>query len=160
MEETKPCLLLSVDLGLRTGLALFDRQCRLHWYRSQNFGNRSRLKKNAFNMLKDIEGLEWLIVEGGGGLAEIWRREGERRKVGVIQVSAETWRRVFLYPREQKRGAIAKHSAEERAREVIAWLGLPRPTSLRHDAAEAILIGLWGLKKVGWLEEFPDFLKL
>ncbi len=159
MEETGPYL-LSVDLGVRTGFALFDHQCRLHWYRSQNFGNRSRLKKNAFNMLKDIEGLSWLIVEGGGDLAEVWRREAERRDIAVLQVSAETWRRVFLYPREQKKGAIAKLSAEERAREVIEWLGLSRPTSLRHDAAEAILIGLWGLKKVGWLEELPGCLKL
>jgi len=152
--------LLSVDLGIRTGFALYSHDCRLHWYRSQNFGNKSRLKKNAFNMLKDIEGLAWLIVEGGGDLAEVWRREAERREVAILEVSAETWRRVFLYPREQKKGFIAKHSAEERAREVIEWIGLPRPTSLRHDAAEAILIGLWGLKKVGWLEAFPDFLKI
>ena len=159
MEKTG-LYLLSVDLGVRTGFALFDNECRLHWYRSQNFGNRSRLKKNAFNMLRDIEGLVWLIVEGGGDLAGFWRREAERRKIEVIEVSAETWRRVLLYPREQKKGVIAKQSAEERAREVIEWLGLPRPTSLRHDAAEAILIGLWGLKKVSWLEEFPEFLKL
>ena len=152
--------LLSVDLGIRTGFALYDYECRLHWYRSQNFGNKSRLKKNAFNMLKDIEGLAWLIVEGGGDLAEVWRREAERREVAVMEVSAETWRRVFLYPREQKKGNIAKHSAEERAREVIEWLGLSRPTSLRHDAAEAILIGLWGMKKVGWLEDIPEFLRL
>jgi len=111
-------------------------------------------------MLREIEGLMWLIVEGGGDLAGIWRREAERRQIGVVDVSAETWRRVFLYPREQKKGFIAKHSAEERAREVIEWLGLSRPTSLRHDAAEAILIGLWGLKKVGWLEEFPGFLRI
>ncbi|MBN2428342.1 MAG: hypothetical protein JXK94_08400 [Deltaproteobacteria bacterium] len=74
-------------------------------------------------------------------------------------MSAETWHRVFLYPRQQRTGVIAKHSAEERAREIIAWLGGSRPTSLRHDAAEAILIGLWGLKKVGWLEELPEFLR-
>jgi hypothetical protein len=152
--------LLSVDLGIRTGFALYDQDCRLHWYRSQNFGNRSRLKKNACNMLKEIEGLAWLIIEGGGDLAEVWRREAERRDIAIMQVSAETWRRVFLYPREQKKGVIAKLSAEERAREIIEWLGLSRPTSLRHDAAEAILIGLWGLKKVGWLEELPEFLKL
>ena len=32
-------------------------------------------------------------------------------------------------------------------------VGAAHPTSLRHDAAEAILIGLWGVLEVGWLDE-------
>jgi hypothetical protein len=34
-----------VDLGLRSGLALFGSDGRLRWYRSQNFGSQSRLKR-------------------------------------------------------------------------------------------------------------------
>jgi hypothetical protein len=30
---------------------------------------------------------------------------------------------------------------------------------LRHDTAEAILIGLWGVLEVGWLERLPDDLR-
>ncbi|MBC8076709.1 MAG: hypothetical protein H7Y32_11595, partial [Chloroflexales bacterium] len=45
------------------------------------------------------------------------------------------------------------------ARRVIAWAGAPRPTSLRHDAAEAILIGLWGALEVGWLPALPPELR-
>jgi hypothetical protein len=41
------------------------------------------------------------------------------------------------------------------ARKVIDWSGARRPTSLRHDAAEAILVGLWGGLQVGWLRELP-----
>ena len=42
------------------------------------------------------------------------------------------------------------------ARAVITWSDLPAPTSLRHDAAEAILIGLYGVLEQGWLEDVPD----
>jgi len=31
-----------------------------------------------------------------------------------------------------------------------------RPTSLRHDAAEAVLIGLWGVVAVGLLPGYPS----
>jgi len=41
------------------------------------------------------------------------------------------------------------------ARRVILWSGVQKPTSLRHDAAEAILAGLWGVIDVGWLESLP-----
>ena len=44
----------------------------------------------------------------------------------------------------------------ESARAVIEWSGAKRPTSLRHDAAEAILIGLWGALELGWLAELPQ----
>ena len=49
--------------------------------------------------------------------------------------------------------------AGELARKVIAWAEASRPTSLRHDAAEAIMIGLWGLLRMGWLAELPKELQ-
>jgi hypothetical protein len=73
----------------------------------------------------------------------------------VRQISAETWRQQFLYPRQQRHGAQAKEYANELARRVIAWSQARRPTSLRADAAEAILIGLWGALEVGWLDQPP-----
>jgi hypothetical protein len=45
--------------------------------------------------------------------------------------------------------------AAQLARNVIEWSGARRPTSLRHDAAEAILIGLWGVLSAGWLRALP-----
>jgi len=44
------------------------------------------------------------------------------------------------------------------ARRVVEWSDAARPTSLRHDAAEAILIGLWGVIDVGWLPGVPKAL--
>ena len=71
-------------------------------------------------------------------------------------MSAETWRELFLLPRDQQSGAQAKLVAARLARRVIEWSGAPRPTSLRHDAAEAILVGLWGVLNAGWLRRLPS----
>ena len=61
----------------------------------------------------------------------------------------------LLLPRKQLNRKVAKDEADILARKMIAWSGLKRPTSLRHDAAEAILIGLWGVLELGWLDENP-----
>jgi hypothetical protein len=102
-----------------------------------------------------LEGVGHVVIEGGGALASVWADEANRLGLDVRHVSAETWRRAFLYPREHRTGEIAKRTAHELARRVIEWSGAQRPTSLRHDAAEAILIGLWGVLQLGWLEELP-----
>jgi hypothetical protein len=102
-----------------------------------------------------VESVTHLVVEGGGALARAWADEAARAEIEISWVTAETWRSAFLYPREQRSGDIAKRSADELARRVIAWSGARRPTSLRHDAAEAIMIGLWGVLQVGWLPALP-----
>ena len=86
--------LLAVDLGLRTGLALYGHDGRLRWYRSQNFGARSRLKRGVHGLLNDLPDVALLILEGGS-LAEPWRSEAERRTVAVRQIDAATWRRAL-----------------------------------------------------------------
>lgn len=152
--------LLAIDLGLRAGLALYGDDGRLRWYRSHNFGSASRLRKGVPSILGKLGDLAWLAVEGGGDLAVPWEREAARRGIGMRQIGAEVWRQALLYDREQRSGAQAKHVADALARRVIAWSGAPRPTALRHDAAEAILIGLWGVIAVGWLEQVPAALRL
>jgi len=147
--------LLAVDMGLKTGLALYENTGRLVWYRSHNYGTTERLKHDVPHLLDSIVGLTTLVIEGGGNLANVWQKEAERKGHQVIRIGAETWRPLFLYSREQKSGADAKRYADELARSVIAWSGAKKPTSLRHDAAEAILIGLWGVLQMGWLPELP-----
>jgi hypothetical protein len=152
-------VLLAVDIGLRTGLALFRQDGRLQWYRSQNFGTVTRLRRGVRGVLAAIPELAWLVLEGGGSLAEVWRREADQRSIRVRQISAEAWRERMLYPREQRTGAQAKAHATDLARRVIVWSHARRPTSLRDDAAEAILVGLWGALEVGWLPGLPDELQ-
>jgi hypothetical protein len=152
-------VLLAVDIGIRTGLALFRQDGRLQWYHSQNFGTVTRLRRSVRGVLAAIPELTWLVLEGGGALAEIWRHEADRRGIRVRQISAEAWRERMLYPRERRTGAHAKEHAADLARRVIVWSQARRPTSLQDDAAEAILVGLWGALEVGWLSGLPDELR-
>jgi hypothetical protein len=151
--------LLAVDLGLKTGLALFDQDGRLGWYRSKNYGTTARLKRDINNMLASIPALIYIVVEGDRGLAEIWEREAERLNIPVRKINAEQWRQKLLYAREQKSGPKAKLNADFLARNIIKWSGLKGPTSLRHDAAEAIMIGLWAVIELGWLKSIPNELR-
>ena len=130
--------LLAVDIGLKTGLALYGADGRLRWYRSQNFGTTARLRRGAASLLRSRPNLTHLVLEGGGPIAEVWAKEGVRRGLNVETVDAGTWRRRLLYARERRSGAEAKAHANTLARRVIEWSGAPRPTALRHDAAEAI----------------------
>lgn len=151
--------LLAVDLGLRTGFSLYGQDGRLVWYRSQNFASVKKLKSAVYGVMNDPPAISHMIIEGGGQLAQPWIREAQRRQVIVSQISAETWRKKFLFQRHQRTGLQAKHNACVMARKVIEWSGAKRPTSLRHDAAEAILTGLWGVLDIGWLKELPAEIK-
>jgi hypothetical protein len=151
--------LLAVDLGLRTGLALYGRDGRLVWYRSRHFANPAGLRSRLHKLLNEIPDLAVIFIEGGGSLADIWRKEAARRGIEVRLIGAEDWRSDLLYPRHQKSTMVAKRAAGRMARIVIEWSGAKRPTSLRHDAAEAILIGIWSAVELGWLERLPDSLK-
>jgi len=147
--------LLAVDLGVRMGLAAYGRDGRLRWYRSHNFGTAARLRRAIPGLLGAEPELTHLVIEGGGALAHGWDVEAAARGLRVEWVSAEAWRALLLYPREQRSGEQAKRTAALLARRVIDWSGARRPTSLRHDAAEAILIGLWGVLRAGWLAHLP-----
>jgi hypothetical protein len=152
-------LLLAVDLGLRTGLALYGKDGKLIWYRSHNFGTTDRLRRAAHRILNEIPGLSTIVIEGGGNLAVVWEKEARERDVLFFQVGAEAWRELFLFPRERRTGQDAKKHAGELARRIIEWSGAARPTSLRHDAAEAILIGLWGVVRLGWMTVIPEVIR-
>ncbi len=144
--------LLAVDLGLKTGLALFSENGKLVWYRSHNFGTTDRLRHAVPGIINTTSDLTALVIEGGGNLATVWEKEAERRGIMLIQIGAEKWRQLFLYDREQRSGTDAKKYAGEMARKVIEWSAAPRPTALRHDTAEAIMIGLWGITSPSELE--------
>jgi len=137
--------LLGVDLGLATGLALYESPGQLVWYRSRHFPNLSTLKRGIRALLKECPPLDCLVLEGHRALADRWKQAAG---VPCLEVSAETWRAELLIPRRRKDASTAKQSALEEAHRLIVEAGLPRPTSLTHDAAEAILIGWWGVKKV------------
>ncbi|RJR17014.1 MAG: hypothetical protein C4581_08840 [Nitrospiraceae bacterium] len=151
--------LLAIDLGIKTGLALYRPEGKLCWYRSKNFGTATALRRGANSLLNSLPDLALLVVEGSGPLAVIWEREAERRNILYKRISAEQWRHTLLYPREQHTGLQAKHHADDLARRIIKWSGITRASSLRHDTAEAILIGFWAVLEAGWLKELPHELR-
>jgi len=151
--------LLAVDLGLKTGLALYGEDGKLIWYRSHNFGTTERLRRGAHGILKELPDVAALVIEGGGNLAVVWEKEAAQRDILVRRIGSEVWRELFLFPRERRSGPEAKKHAGEIARKIIDWSGAARPSSLRHDAAEAILIGLWGVLQFGWLIAIPQELR-
>lgn len=151
-------VLLAVDLGLTTGLALYGRDGRVRWYRSRHLANHSTLRRAARSLLGE-PGLCSLWVEGGGALANVWTVEAARLGIPVTQVTAEAWRAELLLERDQRTGRTAKGRATVLARRVIEWSGRPRPTALRHDTAEAILVGLWAVWHIGWLTDIPAGLR-
>ena len=150
--------LLAVDVGVRTGLALYGDDGRLRWYRSHNLGSIARLRRAAPAFISEY-GATVVVAEGGGSVADVWEAACDRLGVDYIRVSAERWRAELLLARDQRTGEDAKRTASAIARRVIEWSGAPRPTSLRHDAAEAILVGLWGVVRLGWLPAIPRELR-
>jgi hypothetical protein len=159
-EDARPSppRLVAVDLGLRTGIAVFDGEGHLASYGSRNFGSRSRLRGGADAVLREVGEVEVLVVEGDRALGELWAARAARRGATTLRVTPERWRARLLHPRETRTGRDAKAAADTLARRTIEVLGARRPTSLRHDAAEAILIGLWACLELGWLDELPPAL--
>lgn len=157
MRDDNPAepTLLAVDLGVRAGLAVYGADGRLRSYRSHNFGSAARLRRGVPTIIRELPTLAWLVLEGGGPLADIWERAADRFGLEVRRIAAETWREALLYPRQQRNGPQAKQHADALARRIIRWSHAPLPTALRHDAAEAIALGLWGVLAVGWLPRLP-----
>lgn len=151
--------LLSVDLGIRTGLAMFGSDGKLYWFRSQNFGSSSRLRKAVPWLLDQEEDLTAVIIEGGGPLLKIWDAELNKRNLEVIRIMADHWRNEILYQREQRNKSDSKANAIFYASKAIEKLSDHRATSLDDNAAEAILIGLYGMQKLHWIKSAVNFLR-
>lgn len=147
--------LLAVDVGLRTGLALFDATPALLWYRSHHLAGPAKLKKLIAGLLRTDPRPTHLYLEGGGPLAELWLQEAEKLNLSSHQISAEQWRSRLFYRRQYRTGSQAKKEAETVAHTMIVALGGKKPTRLRHDTAEAILIGCYALIDLKWLEALP-----
>lgn len=151
--------LLSVDLGVKTGLALFSSDGSLLWFRSQNFGNKVRLRKAIPWLLGLEEELTHLVIEGGGPLLKIWDSFLVKRNLTVIKTMADDWRADLMLHREQRKAKAAKRNALMYAARAVEKLSDHKPTSIDEDTAEAILIGVWAMKKLGWIHRTDEILR-
>jgi len=134
--------LLAIDLGIKTGLALYGPEGRICWYGSKNYATAAKLRRGANTLLNSVPDLSLLIVEGGRLLAAIWEREANRRKLPVKQIAAEQWRHKLLYPREQHSGLQAKHYADDLARRIIRWSGIASRAGLKPTRASKLRKGI------------------
>lgn len=148
--------LLAVDVGLYTGLALFNRNAQLLWYRSHHPAGAPQLKRLVAKQLRTPPRPTHIYYEGGGPLAAIWEKEAVALSLMPVQVQAQQWRQRLFHARQHSSSAVAKREALLMAHKTIHTLGGKKPTSLRHDTAEAILIGVYALLELGWLERLPD----
>jgi hypothetical protein len=145
--------LLAVDVGLRSGVAMFGSDGRLRWYRSQACTTVPQLRRVAGRLLGAPGDVSWLISEGDVSLAAVWERIAMRQGVRVQRVDKLTWRgRLLEAPCALGLVPSAAEQAQHMARQVIQWSGGPAPAVLQPDAAAAILIGLWGVIQLGWLD--------
>lgn len=135
--------LLAIDLGLRTGFAVYDAGVLVR-YSSTRFPSRAALKKAAWGVLREIDAVDRVVAEGDRKLAEIWERAASKQGAEFICIDADRWRGELLFDRERRGAHVAKQSAMDLASLVIDHDEAPRPRGLlTDDVAEAILIGLW-----------------
>lgn len=154
MSETTKYL-LAVDAGIRTGLALYSQEGKLVWYRSHNMGSISSLRKAVYHLLKSVECLSYLVVEGGGPITSAWLHTATKLGIEALQTDAGIWRKEIFSMGKYRNSNIAKESAIRLAHQIILLSEAPSYNLPTHDAAEAILIGLWGCKKINWIEKYP-----
>jgi len=110
-------------------------------------------------LLNQEEDLAYVIIEGGGPLLKIWDAELKKRNLEVIKIMADIWRTELLYFREQQNRSDAKANAIVYAGRVIEKLSDRRATSLDDNSAEAILIGLYGMQRLNWINSVNQFLR-
>jgi hypothetical protein len=104
------------------------------------------LKAAVPRVLERCTPLAAVVVEGDRLHADIWERGAALFGAPLLRVAPETWRKTQLLPREQRHGADAKKASLRRALDVIDACGGQKPkTPMKHDVAEAILLGMHGL---------------
>ncbi|MFW5974945.1 MAG: hypothetical protein ACOCQ6_01935 [Bacteroidota bacterium] len=143
---------MAIDLGVKTGLAVYNSNGDLIQYHSRNYGNARRLKKAIHHILKEPENLKFLYIEGGGKLDKYWVKQAAKLGVTTKQIHAETWRNK-LFPKSQAdyHSKPVKNYAEKQAKEILKAHAFPIPENLNKDVSEAILIGLYGCIEQGWI---------
>ena len=153
---------LAIDLGLRLGWSCYQSDGQLIAYGSHHCGQANKLNALSYNALKRLPTRSQLFVEGSGSLLKYWVKNAKRFELSVTTLHAEEWRIDCLALKQRQCGKIAKAEALKMARALIKSNAIQAAASLRHDTAEACLIGWWALHQLGWIstEQFKTQLKL
>jgi predicted phosphodiesterase len=156
VEDSRPRRLLAVDLGLRTGAALFDEDGKLLRLDSCRFVDPEGLEQGLEDLIiKSC--VTHVVIEGEDRkLYNIWKNAIEKLPgdVKMARVVADDWRHDFLLKKEQKFAHKAKEAASLIAKQFLAGTDY-ETVKLSVDAHEAVLIGHYSLRVLGWADLPP-----
>lgn len=169
-------LLLAVDIGLKSGVALYNRQGALVRY-EQFYFDRNTLASDAEELVQqwendinnetdlameydDVGNKPWKIthiaMEGADAkLMNAWADAAPNRS--ILRVSPEEWRSGLLVAKERKSGPDAKAASRLIARQIVGDFGVMEQHSgkFKTDVAEAVVMGFYVARKLGWITREP-----
>lgn len=159
-------LLLSIDLGLRTGITLYSEDGKLLRYQGFDLSSVEELEFLCEDILKSWENpcpentqiykITHIAIEGGDPpLRQAWQTAAGDRS--VINIKPSEWRNDLLRPEERLNGEKAKEASCVLANDIILQYGISDvlASPLSVDVAESIMLGLHVSRRLGWINREP-----
>lgn len=170
-EQQSRQLLIAVDLGLRTGVSMFDDTGRLVRYENFHLDSVDHLRDTAKALLDEWEldmnrhantlnneqkmfKVTHVAIEGSDPpLADAWRQacNGQR---SLLFVKPEEWRGDLLTKEEIISGESSKAASRRMAEQIVAEYGASNTKNdcrdFQTDMAESILLGLHVTRRLSW----------
>jgi hypothetical protein len=161
-------MLLAVDLGLKSGLALFSSCGKLLRYEQFHF-SKDDIQASSKNLMKEWEHdaagivandpdscvsthITHVAIEGADSyLLRAWMDAAN--DICILRVTPDEWRTELLIEKERTSGSNAKAASRLIARQVVEDFGvMPRHEGkFPTDVAEAVCLGLYVSNKLGWI---------
>ena len=159
-------LLMAVDLGLKSGVTLFNDDGNLIRYEQFLF-DRDNLQEEFEEIIRKWEDeatcengedgkITHIAIEGGDtGLLNTWAEAAPNHS--ILRVSPEEWRSELLNKKENQSGATAKEASRLIARQIVADLGTMENHTGKFptDVAESVCLGMYVARRLGWIEREP-----
>ena len=162
-------LLMAVDLGLKSGISLFNSDGNLLRYEQFLFG-RTNLRKTFEDIIQkwedevttddEDENDPWKIthiaIEGGDvEILDKWAEAAPNQS--ILRVSPEEWRSELLSKKEGQNGSTAKEASRLIARQIVGDFGLMEDHvgKFPTDVAESVCLGMYVSRRLGWIEREP-----
>jgi hypothetical protein len=127
-EVPNNAVLLAVDMGLRSGFALYNSSGYLTDFTDHRFQSLPTLKESILEVLDCLSVRHHLtnfVLEGDAVYGEIWKTSIEEfsckknEEVDVLFVSPSEWRERLLTLKERKSGQDAKTAARQICRQIM-----------------------------------------
>ena len=165
--------LMAVDLGLKSGIAVYDENGQILHVENVRFIDPTQLEEGLQRLIEPWQ-VSHVVIEGedrklyniwkktiermfGGGRNEEDEEEEEEEEeddmqpsVLVSRVIAEDWRRLLLTSKERRSARLAKQAASLIARQIVKKSPRLQDIGMTTDAAEAVLIGHYAVRVLGW----------